>query len=56
MKTIKIHKDKNTFEIDGEHYPPTRHNLEVWREYQRTKNEDVLKRLSTVVLDLEVGE
>lgn len=36
----------------GKQYPPTQHNLNVWREYQTTNNKSILERLSTVVLDL----
>jgi len=48
--TTKIHRDKNKVEIDGEMYPPTRHNWEVWQKYQSTGDKKELKRLSKVEL------
>ncbi len=37
----------------GKEYPPTQHNLNVWREYELTNNKSVLDRLSTVQLSFE---
>ncbi len=51
-KEIKINRKENKIEIDGNKYPPTQYNLEIWRKYQRTKDEQVLDKLSRVVLDV----
>lgn len=51
MKSLKINRKENKIEIDGNKYPPTQHNLDVWREYQQTQKEQVLDKLSKVVLE-----
>lgn len=51
---IKIKKGvkENTVIIDNTAYPATRHNLEVWKKYQATKEKRHLERLSKIVLDI----
>ena len=50
-KEIKLKVKEKTVMINGIEYPKTLHNLNVWNEYKKTKDEKVLKELSTVVLD-----
>ena len=45
-----------TVTLNGKEYPPTRHNLNVWKKYKKTGDEKVLDRLSTVVLDIPSHE
>lgn len=53
MKKIIIDRKNNTFKIEGdnENYPPTIHNFNIWNEYKIIEDKEVLKKLSTVVLD-----
>ncbi len=51
MKKIIIHRDTNEFEVDGVKYPSTQHNVEVWKEYLTKKDDSILKRMSTVILE-----
>ena len=48
----KILKEKNVFLINGKEYPATIHNLEVWKKYRETGDENVLSGMSEVVLDI----
>ena len=43
---------KETVTLNGKEYPPTVHNLKVWKRYKKTGDKKVLKLLSTVVLDI----
>ena len=48
---LVIDRENNQVIIDGNPYPPTVHNLSVWRQYKATGDYDVLKNLSNVILD-----
>ena len=52
MIKLEINKENNTVIIQWIEYPPTKHNLKVWRWYKSTGDEELLRWLSTVVLDL----
>ncbi len=39
-------------EVDGESYPIHKWNIAIVREYEETKNEEVLKKLKNFSLDL----
>lgn len=49
---IKLEIKDGLVYIDSKPYPPTQHNLNIWNEYKRTLNEEVLKALSEVSLDI----
>lgn len=51
---LVIDRENDQVIIDGQAYPPTVHNLRVWRRYKATGNYDELKNLSTVILDFEL--
>lgn len=46
-----IDRENNQVIINGQAYPPTVHNLQVWRRYKLTGRPEVLENLSTVILD-----
>ena len=48
---LKVLEDEGKVEIGGKKYPPTQHNLNVWRKYLVSGDQGVLWRLSTVVFD-----
>ena len=50
---LVIDRENNQVIINGNPYPPTAHNLSVWRRYKATGNYAELKNLSTVILDFE---
>jgi hypothetical protein len=49
---VKLIVNKKTVTIDGKEYPPTQHNLEVWKRYLITEDESNLEGLSDVMLDI----
>lgn len=51
---LVVDRENNQVIINGQAYPPTAHNLRVWRRYKATGNYDVLRYLSTVILDFDL--
>ena len=50
---LEIDKKNNKVIINGISYPPTQHNLDVVNKFRSGGDEEVLKSLSTVVLDIK---
>ena len=49
-KHFEIDYKNQKYIIDGKEYPSTQHNADAVAEYLQTKNEAILKRLSTAVI------
>lgn len=51
--TIRV---PETIVVDGRKYPRTQRNLDVVREWEKTKDDATLDKLSDIVLDFGLGE
>ncbi len=52
VEKIYLDKIKKKLLINGDEFPLTQHNGELWYKWQLTKDEELLKRFSKITLEI----